>query len=481
MTWFRCMGGSGGGTSGTASGDIATFSIPNAIKSVIADITAMQSGSGTPSPSNVRPISGWSATDVNIRGKNLLPPLSAVTTSKGVTFTPRTDGGIDLSGTATGGIAVVDLGRGENIWLNAGTYFVNESTSLYTITVFDETSGTATVLRSGGGRFTITSRTKVFVRLGIPNGTATETAVYIQLELGSSATSFEKYTGTSLNIPFGQTVYGGRLNATTGELTNSGYKITGTDIGTLFLDSQTETVAVFRFRLDTNNFPEAVANTAISNRFDRSIASGNAGRMVQQANLFYIVVNKSDLASLDEEGIKAWLTSNPTEFVYELATPTTVQLTATEIKALSGVNNVWADSGDIEVEYSTISEGGSGYTEVVPLFQDGRSSGNWYLEKANDAKRVFTTFTATGSGKLFVAPTSYCYTNTSSNDGYISVEVNGVEVTRQQLTTGANTTLADLADVSVAAGDVVTINGGYDGSHTGCYFYLWCGFAVAYE
>lgn len=40
-------------------------------------------------------------------------------------------------------------------------------------------------------------------------------------------------------------------------------------------------------------------------------------------------------------------------FVIPLATPITVQLTPTEVKALLGVNNVWADSGDITVKYGT--------------------------------------------------------------------------------------------------------------------------------
>lgn len=39
------------------------------------------------------------------------------------------------------------------------------------------------------------------------------------------------------------------------------------------------------------------------------------------------------------------------EVVYKLATPITVQLTPTEVKTLLGTNNVWADSGDVEVTY----------------------------------------------------------------------------------------------------------------------------------
>ena len=40
------------------------------------------------------------------------------------------------------------------------------------------------------------------------------------------------------------------------------------------------------------------------------------------------------------------------EVVYELATPTTIQLTPTQVKSLLGVNNVWADTGDVlDAEY----------------------------------------------------------------------------------------------------------------------------------
>ena len=39
------------------------------------------------------------------------------------------------------------------------------------------------------------------------------------------------------------------------------------------------------------------------------------------------------------------------QIVYPLAEPQTYQLTPTEIQTLLGENNVWADSGDVEVVY----------------------------------------------------------------------------------------------------------------------------------
>ena len=38
-------------------------------------------------------------------------------------------------------------------------------------------------------------------------------------------------------------------------------------------------------------------------------------------------------------------------FVYPLAIPLTYQLSATEIKSLLGINNIWSDVGDVDVEY----------------------------------------------------------------------------------------------------------------------------------
>jgi hypothetical protein len=37
--------------------------------------------------------------------------------------------------------------------------------------------------------------------------------------------------------------------------------------------------------------------------------------------------------------------------VYPLATPITYQLTPTEVRTLLGVNNLWADTGDVAVTY----------------------------------------------------------------------------------------------------------------------------------
>jgi hypothetical protein len=51
--------------------------------------------------------------------------------------------------------------------------------------------------------------------------------------------------------------------------------------------------------------------------------------------------------------MKTWLASNPLQVVYELATPTEITLTPTEVKTLLGQNNIWADSGNVYTSIST--------------------------------------------------------------------------------------------------------------------------------
>jgi len=46
-----------------------------------------------------------------------------------------------------------------------------------------------------------------------------------------------------------------------------------------------------------------------------------------------------------------WFADNPTQFVYELATPITYDLTPQQIALLRGDNNVWADTGDTTLTY----------------------------------------------------------------------------------------------------------------------------------
>ena len=48
---------------------------------------------------------------------------------------------------------------------------------------------------------------------------------------------------------------------------------------------------------------------------------------------------------------QASLENEPIEIVYPLPTPVTYTLSASSLNSLLGVNNVWADAGDVEVRF----------------------------------------------------------------------------------------------------------------------------------
>ena len=62
-------------------------------------IEPVQSGSGDPSPTNVRPITGWTGCNVTHTGKNYSEPNPV--SSRGLTLTKNADGSITIDGTAT--------------------------------------------------------------------------------------------------------------------------------------------------------------------------------------------------------------------------------------------------------------------------------------------------------------------------------------------------------------------------------------------
>lgn len=162
--------------------------------------------------------------------------------------------------------------------------------------------------------------------------------------------------GQTYTIPLGQTVYGGTVDAVKGQIVVNRAMV---DMGTL--NWSYVSGSSFRMRSTTSIdalLPEtpAIAPNAISSIYpvlsyidvvntDKSLTiifatSGAAGR---------VWVNDSSYS--DAATFKTAMSG--IQLVYELATPITISLTPTEISVLTGkTNNIWADSGDVEVEYA---------------------------------------------------------------------------------------------------------------------------------
>lgn len=290
----------------TATGDIATFEADEAtgVKSLVVEIEPIQSGSGTPSPSNVRAISGHTSVETSVTGRNLLEVTATSSTqTNNVVVTVQSDGSVKLTGTATAGKDI--MLRDSKISLPTGTYRLTGcpsggSSSTYQLRArVRRSSGTNNYPSDTGSGVGITLNEGDYIdRIYIEteNGVTYNHTFYPMLRLATDTdTTYEPYAGTTYDTALGRTVYGGTLDVVSGVLTvTHGYI--------------------------ANYSGQTLPSTWIS---DRDVyASGTTPTTGAQV-------------------------------VYKLSTPTTYQLTPTEVETLVGTNHVWSDAGDVTVVYDT--------------------------------------------------------------------------------------------------------------------------------
>lgn len=339
----------------SASGDIASFNdgadnIP--MKSVNVTITPKQVGSGDPSPSNVRAITGWADADVKRTGANILKTDKIL----GWNNVQIVDGTVTATRTDT---------RSWNPVLQAykdNTFVRNLGTGIQSPFAFtkDDTFNRLMFGHSGA-----TADIKCQIELNdIPNGdyyfswemiSSTGTFSWHNMMISTTATAYEPYTGHTTSVPLGQTVYGGTVNPISGELKITHAFIAYDGVSNRWWGKSSTYPGSFYTTMGSA-YRSLVACTHAKN-----IGTVTSSTYVQGAcgtdsptNLaFNIRIAQASTTQAEWKQYLADQYANGTPLcaVFELATPTTVQLTPTQVASLLGTNNVWADCGSVAVEY----------------------------------------------------------------------------------------------------------------------------------
>lgn len=336
----------------TASGEIASFSdggdeLP--MKSLKVNIVPKQSGSGDPSPTNIRPISGVDTVGVTRTGKNLFHNVSTSTTQNGTTFTKNADGSITVSGTpsAKATILINDGYVSNNPAIFSYGIPMPSGTRIYAKSVYNGATTYPTISSNSAPYVTLSGRGEDLQNIALEISTSfngTPFTIYPMIELGSTPTAYEPYEGESKSISLGQTVYGGVLDVVSGKLTIDRAKtVLGASPTTGNPDAYGTGV---RTSLpcptnDINRGKWSVQSGALP-IFDRYGGDISKGYSANNYTLFFNeVLTKAEIDSMLANA----------EMVYKLATPTEITLTPTEVKTLLGDNNIWSNSGSVEVEY----------------------------------------------------------------------------------------------------------------------------------
>jgi hypothetical protein len=163
-------------------------------------------------PQNVNVVTGRQV--VGVRGKNLWGgfPNGFSRTNAGVTFTYNTDGTAVVDGTSNQAAALSinnTLAESNNIYvtIDAGTYTISSSNNSL-IDCFDLAGNLLASPRTSRPTFTVNETTSVYIRYRVNLGvTVDNEKVYVQLEKGEVATTYEPYQPQSYEINLGKNLF----------------------------------------------------------------------------------------------------------------------------------------------------------------------------------------------------------------------------------------------------------------------------------
>ena len=176
----------------------------------------------------------------------------------------------------------------------------------------------------------------------------------VQIEKGSTATTYEPYTAETHTKEFGQTVYGGWLDLNSGLLSVTHNVITPTinfiydsynNISYANFPKGTDNIARGNFNFHNEKSNMCVCLGSPSDDWDNA---NNIGKIFSSATntAYWIGVPKGTTLA------EAQALYNGLQLYYELATPIIIQLSSEALTLLKGLNVISTDGDDMELKYS---------------------------------------------------------------------------------------------------------------------------------
>lgn len=376
----------------SASGNMASFKtdIVSALKECKVHFNAIQEGSGDPSPTNVRPISGRTGLTLTRAGINLLQcDTFADGRAKGITYSGiRSSNGelesVLITGTGTGSNLFRNLNyaSGEQKWFPDGRYATYAYAYGVDVIPVRKNNG---MPKDTNGKTTRTDTDNVWrywdlvndnsngdqwfrVQLVPNNATGiafNSTAYPIICTAEDAECDFEPYKGVEIPISWQSqlgTLYGGYVDLVSGEIVinrnlmilNGADNWKATATNKFYFEGIPS--GAFAYQPDTGNvsnmYPYSgtaqIGSSGVT--VDHSFYLQHAGR---GGGLFYDGVWVYD-SNYTLSTFKEMLNTTPLRLTYVLQTPIHYQLSPQTIKTLKGRNNIWCDNEThLEVEYWT--------------------------------------------------------------------------------------------------------------------------------
>ena len=325
---------------------------------VAVTMEPIQSGTGDPSPDNIRPISGYDEVTVNVRGKNVVDvddiPNAIVSSSgyhfeKLLPFKPYLGATFTLSANVTCLTESytdgwrLDLGVGNATYeydvYNSGAYAKEQGARI---------SVTGTVSREAAGYKNLAFRCRLQTQMPSVKFEITN----IMLEVNDTPTPYEPYqTGTTAQLSFPETIYGGTVDAVTG---------VGSEEWAFVEFDGTENWEMNSSNIVLYNAVSASANTnpgtGYCSHFPFAYNYGGDNIFISVVTVYLggVLSAKYDIGSWKSYLAAQASAGTPVTVCYKLATPDPFQANGNRpLSALPGTNTLYTDGNSLTVSGST--------------------------------------------------------------------------------------------------------------------------------
>lgn len=348
-------------TADIPAGAISSFDNAMALPlpSLKVGISAVQEGSGDPSPTNIRPIHGWTKADVVDCRKNLFDISKQLDGYIGV------DGGIVVDGYSNHSM-LIRVNKGSVLSFSGIQTTILPQGANKRIHGYDENGNWVMQLAYTNVVTPATQPTKEYEinNIAIPNDVAFVAISFfgtdsnVQLEISDTATTYEPYNGrtytTTLKDSQGNPMecYGGELSNENGvqSLENEWVYLTIDSVDE-FLQADSSSRRYFSKIIGAYDF--VVGGAIVCDSYKTTLintTTSTVGINVINSSAYNdarINIRPSNVSSYTLESFNAVLAENPIHVIYKLATPQTIPQDNLAISSNEGANNIFADCGDV--------------------------------------------------------------------------------------------------------------------------------------
>lgn len=316
---------------------------------VTASWEPVQEGSGDPSPDNIRPISGRDSVKVERCGENLLDVAQCRTA------TPSTAYGLTVTVDDTGLIRVFGIPKvnKDNPRATFRILFTNQ------VILTKEYKAKWFVVKGVINAITPIQKDKSIVLQSplLPN-----TSVDVQFRLmyytGDEPTTYTPYTGQTATLTLPHTIYGGTVDAVTGEAKSEYLKYTVNGTEEFVFNDRSDGTQYFSATIlqipNVNDIDESMKTELCSHYpIDNPYMSKTACAWLLNQKVNYLRISDPRFSTVEE--LKAYLAAQyaagtPVQIAYKLAEPVPFTVTGAQpIPALPGVNTIMTDADALTV------------------------------------------------------------------------------------------------------------------------------------